>query len=123
MAFAVWTGAGHSALRRVFHSAAASILSNLKTLNPDNDGTVDLTEAKTSAGKLFNKLDHDHDGTLDRRELRGRLNGKDFGAADPDNDGTVDKNEFLAIGRLTQRSLEVLRVVPAASSEVASARC
>ena len=69
----------------------------LKTLDPDNDGTVDLTEAKTAAGKLFDKLDRDHDGTLDRRELRGRLNGKDFAAADPDNDGTVDKNEFLAI--------------------------
>ena len=69
----------------------------LKTLDPDNDGTVDLTEAKTAAGKLFDKLDRDHDGTLDRRELRGRLNAKDFAAADPDNDGTVDKNEFLAI--------------------------
>ena len=71
--------------------------SPLKTLVPDNDGAVDLTEAKTAAGKLFDKLDRDHDGTLDRRELRGRLNGKDFAAADPDNDGTVDKNEFLAI--------------------------
>jgi Ca2+-binding EF-hand superfamily protein len=69
----------------------------LKTLDPDNDGTVDLTEAKTAAGKLFDKLDRDHDGTLDRRELRGRLDAKDFAAADPDNDGTVDKNEFLAI--------------------------
>src|SRR6476660_9515241 len=49
----------------------------LKTLDPDNDGTVDLTEAKTAAGKLFDRLDRDHDGTLDRRELRGRLNAKD----------------------------------------------
>ena len=69
----------------------------LKTLDPDRDGTVDLTEAKTAAGKLFDKLDRDHDGTLDRRELGGRLNAKDFAAADPDNDGTLDKNEFLAL--------------------------
>jgi Ca2+-binding EF-hand superfamily protein len=69
----------------------------LKTLDPDNDGTVDLTEAKTAAGKLFDKLDRDHEGTLNRRELRGPLNGKDFAAADPYNDGTVDKTEFLAI--------------------------
>jgi Ca2+-binding EF-hand superfamily protein len=58
---------------------------------------VDLTEAKTAAGKLFDKLDRDHDGTLDRRELRGRLNTKDLAAADPDNDGTLDKNEFLVL--------------------------
>jgi EF hand len=65
----------------------------LKTLDPDKDGTVDLTEAKTAAGKL----DRDHDGTLDRRELGGRLNAKDFSAVDPDNDRTLDKNEFLAL--------------------------
>jgi EF hand domain-containing protein len=53
--------------------------------------------AKSAASKLFDKLDRDHDGTLDRRELRGRLNTKDFAAADPDNDGTLDKNEFLAL--------------------------
>src|SRR5437667_11958348 len=62
-----------------------------------NDGTVDLAEAKSAASKLFDKLDRDHDGTLDKRELRGRVNAKDFAAADPDNDGTLDKNEFLAL--------------------------
>ena len=41
--------------------------------------------------------DRDHDGTLDRRELRGRINKKDFVAADPDKDGTLDKNEFSAV--------------------------
>jgi len=69
----------------------------VQTLDPDNDGTVDLAEAKSAALKLFDKLDRDHDGTLDRRELRGRLTAKAFAAADPDNDGTLDKNEFLAL--------------------------
>jgi Ca2+-binding EF-hand superfamily protein len=69
----------------------------LRTLDPDKDGTVNLAEAKDAASKLFDKLDRDHDGTLDKRELRGRINGSDFAAADPDNDGTLDKNEFLAI--------------------------
>jgi Ca2+-binding EF-hand superfamily protein len=69
----------------------------MKTLDPDNDSTVDLAEAKSAASKLFDKLDRDHDGTLDKRELRGRINAKDFGAADPDKDGTLDKNEFLAV--------------------------
>jgi hypothetical protein len=78
-------------------AAPAWSQSLLKTLDPDNDGTVDLAEAKSAASKLFDKLDRDHDGTLDRRELRGRLNAKDFAAADPDTDGTLDKNEFLAL--------------------------
>src|SRR5215831_17582081 len=78
-------------------TAPAWSQSLLKTLDPDNDGTVDLAEAKSAASKLFDKLDRDHDGTIDKRELRGRLNAKDFAAADPDHDGTLDKNEFLAL--------------------------
>ena len=71
--------------------------STLKMLDPDNDSTVDLAEAKSAASKTFDKLDRDHDGTLDRRELRGRINKKDFVAADPDKDGTLDKTEFATV--------------------------
>ena len=78
-------------------SSPAWSQSLLKTLDPDNDGTVDLAEAKTAASKVFDKLDGDHDGTLDKRELRGRVNGKEFAAADPDKDGTLDKDEYLAL--------------------------
>jgi Ca2+-binding EF-hand superfamily protein len=78
-------------------TAPAWSQSLLKRLDPDKDGTVDLAEAKSAASKLFDKLDRDHDGTLDKRELRGRVNAKDFAAADPDSDGTLDKNEFLAL--------------------------
>src|SRR5215469_16379170 len=98
----------------------------LRTLDPDKDGTVNLAEAKDAASKLFDKLDRDHDGTLDKRELRGRINGSDFAAANPDNDGTLDKNEFLAIvekrfkagpirttkERLMLRGSKALQVVP-----------
>ena len=35
----------------------------LKRFDPDNDGTVDLTEPKAAAGKLFDKLDRDHAST------------------------------------------------------------
>ena len=61
------------------------------------DGTVDLAEAKAAASKLFDKLDHDKDGTLDAKELRGRISAKEFAAADPDKDGTLDKNEYMTI--------------------------
>src|SRR5215813_3003934 len=45
----------------------------MRMLDPDNDGTVDLDEAKKAASALFDKLDRDRDGTLDKPELRRRL--------------------------------------------------
>src|SRR5437868_6810201 len=64
----------------------------MRLLDTGNDGTVDLNEAKKAASTLFDKLDGDRDGTLDRRELRGRLSATDFAAADPDKDGTLSKD-------------------------------
>ena len=62
-------------------------LNPIKMFDTDNDGTVDLAEAKKAA----------HDGTLDKRELAGRLSAKEFAAADPDHDGTLTKDEYLAV--------------------------
>jgi Ca2+-binding EF-hand superfamily protein len=63
----------------------------------DNDGTVDLNEAKRAASDLFDRLDVDKDGTLDFKELQGRLSRREFAAADPDKDGTLTKDEYLAL--------------------------
>lgn len=43
----------------------------VKMFDTDDDGTLDLKEVKKAASRLFAKLDHDHDGTVDRRELGG----------------------------------------------------
>jgi Ca2+-binding EF-hand superfamily protein len=75
---------------------AATARGALQALDPDRDGTVSLAEAKAAASRLFSTLDRDHDGTLDRRELRGRMVSKEFAAADGDHDGTLDKAEYLA---------------------------
>jgi hypothetical protein len=69
----------------------------IRMLDTDKDGTVDLAEAKKAASALFDKLERDHDGTLDKRELAGRLSAKEFAAADPDHDGTLTKDEYLAV--------------------------
>ena len=69
----------------------------LAMLDTDNDGTVDLAEARKAASILFDRLDPDKDGTLDKRELRGRLSAKELAAADPDKDGTLTKDEYLAV--------------------------
>lgn len=75
-----------------FPAMAAS--ASLTALDPDNDGTVDVPEAKAAAAKLFTKLDPDKDGTLDAKELAGRVDAEGLKKADPDNDGTLDQNEF-----------------------------
>jgi len=62
----------------------------------DNDGTLDLAEVKKAASALFARH-RDHDGTLDRRELAGRLSAKELAAADPDHDGTLTADEYLAV--------------------------
>ena len=71
--------------------------------------TVDIDEAKKAAGELFDKLDTDKDGTLDTKELKGRLTQKEFTAADPDNDGMSNWAEFLA-GTNPTNSASVLQV-------------
>lgn len=69
----------------------------MKTLDPDNDGTVDLEEAKAAGAKMFQKLNPDDDGTLDMNELKGRISEDEFKAADPDDDGTLDEDEYMAL--------------------------
>ena len=71
----------------------------LAKIDPDNDGSMTLDEAKKAAGAVFDRLNKDSakDSTLDARELRGRLSEKEITAADPDKDKTIDKAEYLAI--------------------------
>jgi Ca2+-binding EF-hand superfamily protein len=87
------TGLGGIGATRV---AFAKKLSPVALSDTDNDGTVDLAEAKKAASDLFDKLDRDKDGTLDTKELQGRLSRKDLAVADPDNDKTLTKDEYLA---------------------------
>ena len=73
-------------------SLAASAMAGVDT---DQDGTIDLNEAKAAASAAFDKLDVDHDGTLSRAELRGRVLAHDWAIADPDGDKTLTKDEYL----------------------------
>jgi Ca2+-binding EF-hand superfamily protein len=78
-------------------SAEPNNASSIKTLDTDGDGTVDLAEAKKAASALFDRLERDKDGTLDKHELARRLSAKELAVADPDHDGTLSKDEYLAI--------------------------
>ena len=59
---------------------------------------------------MFDKLDPDNldkDGTLDHKELHGRLRAKKWAVADPDNDGTLDAKELATpAGHALLRLLE-----------------
>ena len=77
--------------------AKSSKPSPVERLDTDHDSTVDLAEAKKAATETFNKLDADKDGTLDLKELGGRVSRKELAAADGDHDKTLDKDEYLAL--------------------------
>jgi Ca2+-binding EF-hand superfamily protein len=91
LAVATSFAAGYPALAGSRHSDP------VRMFDTDNDGTLDLAEVKKAASALFARLDRDHDGTLDRRELAGRLNAGALAAADPDHDGTLTMDEYLAV--------------------------
>ncbi|MGU3540868.1 EF-hand domain-containing protein [Methylobacterium sp. A54F] len=73
-------------------SGAAAV----KMIDTDNDNTVDMKEVEAVASATFDRLEKDADGTLDTRELKGRLSKAGLKQADPDSDGTIDKKEYLA---------------------------
>ena len=77
--------------------SAASGQDPIKMFDLDSDGTLDLGEVKKAAAALFVRLDRDHDGTLDKRELAGRMSARELAAADPDHDGTLTLDEYLAV--------------------------
>ena len=69
----------------------------LQLLDPDNDGTVSLDEAKKAGAAVFDRLDRNRNGVLNRRELGGRVTPQEFAVADPDRDGTLTKDEYLSV--------------------------
>jgi Ca2+-binding EF-hand superfamily protein len=91
LAVAALFGAGRPVL------AGSRLPTAIRMFDTDNDGTLDLAEVKKAASALFARLDRDHDGTLDRRELAGRLSPRELAAADPDHDGTLTADEYLAV--------------------------
>lgn len=81
---------------------AASVFSGIDT---NNDGTIDLDEAKAAGGKAFDKHDTNHDGALSRAELRGRIPEQDWKIANPDNDKTLTKEDISTMSNTPSSAL------------------
>ena len=75
--------------------------STLTAVDTDQDGTIDMAEAKKAAAANFSVLDKDHDGTLDAKEA-----GMDITKADTDKDSTLDKAEFEASLTMTFKTVD-----------------
>jgi hypothetical protein len=69
----------------------------LSKIDPDNDGTLSLDEAKKAAAAAFEDLDTDKEGTLDATELTGIVSPATLAKADTDKDGTLDKAEYITL--------------------------
>src|SRR5262245_33572835 len=78
-------------------AAAARRSRAMAALDPDNNGTVSLAEAKKGGAAVFDRLDRGRKGVANRRELGGRVTPAEFAAADPDKDGTLTKEEYLTV--------------------------
>ena len=78
-------------------AAAAKRSRAMQLLDPDKNGTVSLDEAKRAASAVFDRLDRNKNGVLNKRELGGRVTPQEFVVADPDKDGTLTKAEYLTV--------------------------
>jgi hypothetical protein len=56
----------------------------------------------------------DHDGTLDKHELAGRLSAREFAAADPDHEGALTESECLTVIEARFAAKELKLAGPAA---------
>lgn len=77
-------------------------------IDTDNDGTIDLDEARRAGAALFDSLDRGRAGKLSHAQLgRRRLTAAEFAWADRDHDGTVDRDEYLALVERQFRAADV----------------
>ena len=79
----------------------------IQELDSDKDLTLDLSEVRKAAGDMFDRLERDHDGTIEPKEIGPRISKRDFASADADHDGTLTKDEYVALAEKLFRAADV----------------
>jgi len=71
---------------------------SFSAIGGDDNGTIDLEQAKRAAEIRFQHLDRHHTGKLSWTQLgRRRVTLQEFSWADRDHEGTLDKDEYLTL--------------------------
>jgi hypothetical protein len=86
---------------------AWAVHSVIQELDSDKDLTLDLAEARKAAGAMFDRLERDHDGTIEPKEIGPRISKRDFALADADHDGTLTRDEYVALAETLFRAADV----------------
>lgn len=99
LALSLMAGAAIAADTMEMKLTDAQVDTAFAVANPDNDGTVDMKEAKKFgiSSKAFSTANPDKDGTLDKKEFAAAIIWQ-FKQANPDNDGTLDRKEAKKAG-------------------------
>lgn len=71
----------------------------IKSINKDNDDTLELAEVINAGVKTFEAINPDGDTTLESGETQGRLTAADWKKANTDGDETLEMDEWLKILR------------------------
>ncbi len=79
----------------------------IQELDSDKDSTLDLPEVRKAAGDMFDRLERDHDGTIEPKEIGPRISKRDFALADADQDGALSKDEYIALAERLFRAADV----------------
>jgi EF-hand domain pair len=81
-------------------TAPAATPAPARPWDPGKNGPVDWAETKAAASAKFDKLDANHDGYVDAKELAAANVDKSvLEKGDKDHDGKLTKDEYLALVR------------------------
>jgi|APFre7841882630_1041343.scaffolds.fasta_scaffold44464_2 hypothetical protein len=88
-------------------TGALALHAVIQALDTDKDSTLDLAEVRKAASDMFDRLERDHDGTIEPKEIGPRISKRDFASADANQDGLLTKDEYVGLAEKLFRAADV----------------